>query len=153
MMSRWEIWDTGGPGTGVAHVWPTRSPFDKGHIWAAPTRFPGHACPSGLQIFGQIFFFFLPGASHAAGRRGPGSAWAPPRRGPCRKGCGWAMHGPRPCVAYPYPYFSSGHHCLLSIAERGFILCWLANNNNNKILLFHKTGYYFTHLWEKYCFV
>ena len=71
--------DTGGPRIGVAHVWPTRSPFDKGHVWAAPTRFLGHACPSGLQIFGQNFFFFfdqaLPmrraGLAHPWTTRGP----------------------------------------------------------------------------------
>ena len=74
--------DTGGPGTGVAHAWPTRSPFDKGHVWSASTRFPGHACPSGLQIFEKIFFFFLPGASDAAGRLGPPVAHLWTTRGP-----------------------------------------------------------------------
>ena len=47
----------GGPGAGLAHAWPTRSPLDMGHAWVAHTRFPGHACPSG-QIFRLIFFFF-----------------------------------------------------------------------------------------------
>ena len=74
-----------GPWVGQAQAWPMRGPpaalstrsgwptcgprMD--HAWAAPTRFPGHACPPGMEIFGQKIFIFLPGASQAAGRRGP----------------------------------------------------------------------------------
>ena len=95
-------------GAGVAHPHPTKQDCSSGCAHA----------PSGKRV----------GGGQAWPTRGPPMAYLWPRR---RTGLGWAP--PRRDVLTGGKIFGenmAGKLSQTSMADKGFILCWLANNNN-----------------------